>query len=516
MPLDKFTLSVFCCSIKDQDAASYNELMKQEPEIKRGDKVEVRITSLAPGGEGVSKDFGMPIFVNRVAEGDRALIEIFDRRSNFARGRVLEILAPSPDRAEPPCKLFKVCGGCQWQHISYEGQLKAKEQIIKQALNHIGGLDAASVKEVIPSGKQLFYRNKVQFPVRQPKGSDRILAGYYEQDSHNLVNVKHCPIQPKALDEMLEAAKASCEQFRVSAYNEITGEGLLRFINARYSEENEQILVTLVVNCAKTKIPDYLKQAALDIAEKLSSVVGVCLNFNTKPGNRILGEETVCITGKPYLEETLKTKRTDYPEELKTGLTFRLSSSSFFQVNTEQAVNIFECLSDFILDFSSVAKVAPAEMVVLDAYAGVGAIALWLSPFVKKVLAVEEVADAVKDGHVNLELNRIENVDFRLGKVEQVLPKLFNEGVRPHVVIVDPPRRGCSEKALEAVLAFAPPLILYVSCNPVTLARDLKLIIGDGESKCGYKTVEIQPVDLFPQTYHIESIAVLQRQPQYG
>jgi 23S rRNA (uracil1939-C5)-methyltransferase len=490
---------------------------RQESTIKRGDKVEVRITSLAPGGEGVSKDFGLPIFVNRVAKGDQALVEIFDRRKNFARGRVLEILSPSPDRTEAPCKLFKVCGGCQWQHIKYEAQLSAKEEIVKQSLSHMAGMSSIPVNSTIASERQFFYRNKVNFPVRHPKGSSRILAGYYEQDSHRLVNVKHCPIQPQPLDAMLEAAKAALEKFGVSAYDETTGEGLLRFITARYSEHNDQMLVTLVVNCAKNEMPDCLNQAALDIAANLPNLVGVCANFNTQAGNRILGGETVCLTGKPYIEETLKTKREDYPLPLNAGLAFRLSSNSFFQVNTLQAVNLLEKLSDLILDFSTNNALPLKEMVVVDAYAGVGAIALWLSPFVKEVVAVEEIADAVQDGQVNLKLNKVENVDFRCGKVEQVLPRLFMEGVRPSVVIVDPPRKGCSERALAAVLEFAPSLVLYVSCNPVTLARDLKILGGGGGgAKYGYKTEKVLPVDLFPQTYHVESVAVLHRQLPNG
>jgi 23S rRNA (uracil1939-C5)-methyltransferase len=485
--------------------------------IKRGDRLEVSITSIAPGGEGVSKDFGLPIFVNRVAQGDKAMIEIFDRRPGFARGKVVEILSPSPSRVDPPCKLFKVCGGCQWQHLSYEAQLTAKEEIIKQSLNHIGGLTSDVVQRAMPAEQEFFYRNKVQFPVRHPQGSARILAGYYEQDSHRLVNVKHCPIQPKALDEMLEVVKASCEKFAISAYNETTGDGLLRFITARYSEVTEQMLVTLVVNCSDETMPDSLSDAALDIAAKLPKLAGVCLNFNFRKGNRILAEKTICLTGRPYIEEILKTGRPDYPHQLKDGLTFRLSTNSFFQVNTAQAVRLFEKLSDVIRDFSASQNVPLEEMIVVDAYAGVGAIALWLSPFVKQVLAVEDNTDAVQDGNLNLKINKIENVEFHCGRVEEVLPRLFQAGIRPQVVIVDPPRKGCSEKALAAVREFAPALILYVSCNPVTLARDLKILnTGEEGSKCGYKTGEILPVDLFPQTYHIESATVLYRQPANG
>lgn len=569
---------------------------------QRGDTIDVKITSLAPGGEGVSKDFGLPIFVNRVAVGDLVRVEIFDRRPKFARGQIVEILSPSADRNEPPCKLFKVCGGCQWQFLSYEAQLIAKEQIIKQSLEHIGGIDSLVVETALPAAAQLFYRNKVQFPVRHPQGSKRILAGYYEQDSHRLVNVKHCPVQPAPLDEMLEIVKSSCEKFALSAYDEATGKGLLRFITARFSEITKQMLVTLVVNCSKEKMPRALTEAADQIASQLPQATGVCINFNTSPGNRIMGDETFCRSGKPYMEELLSSQRPDYPEKLHTGLTFRLSSTSFFQVNTSQAVRLFEALSDIISEFATTKGIAYDDILALDCYAGVGAIALWMSPFLKKVIAVEENPDAVTDGKLNAKINQIGNVDFYSGKVEHVLPELFARGFKPKIVIVDPPRKGCSGQALEAVLKFAPELILYVSCNPVTLARDLKIMTsgtrdGDknhprgvppvrpdseeasgiamkysegravlaevaqaagadqsdklphpsvesrgcstkyseakdceeqsaaergiraerateeasGALQCGYKLVKVLPVDLFPQTYHIESVAVLRR-----
>lgn len=477
---------------------------------KKGDRLELRIASLAPGGEGVSKDFGLPIFVNRVAQGDHVLVEVFDRRSDFARGRVLEILSPSPDRIEPPCKLFKVCGGCQWQHIDYQAQLTAKERIIEQSLKHIGGMASDVVQRTVPSEKPFFYRNKVQFPVRQPKDSTRILAGYYEQDSHRLVNVKHCPIQPGALDQMLEVVKASLEHFGVSAHNEETGKGLLRFITARYSEATEQILITLVINCECERMPEILNTAASDIQAKLPQVAGVCVNFNARKGNRILGDETICLSGIPYVEEVLRTKREFYPQKLRFGIRFRLSSNSFFQVNTAQAVNLFEQISDILLAYSTDEKVPLEEMTLVDAYAGVGAIALWLSPFVKRVVAIEENLDAVQDGQLNININEVNNVEMLLGTVEQMLPSLFNQGVRPEAVIVDPPRKGCSEAVLATIKKLAPALIIYVSCNPVTLARDLRFL-ADVETNCGYKTEKIIPVDLFPQTYHVESITVLRR-----
>jgi len=519
--------------------------------LKKGDRVEVTITSLAPGGQGLTKELGLPIFVNRVARGDRVLVEIYDRRSDFAFGRVVDVLAPSSERVQPPCKLFKVCGGCQWQHINYYAQLEAKEEIIRQSLVRIGGMDSALVGKTIPADREFHYRNKVQFPVKQSKSSQRILAGYYEQNSHRLVNIKHCPIQPPAFDRMLEITKSICQMFSITAYNESSGQGLLRFVTARLSEATGQILITLVVNCSSKQIPTALTKVACEIINQLPQVVGVCANLNTKPGNRIMSEETVCLAGKPYIEEVFKSERLGHRAKLRDGLTFRLSPDSFFQVNTLQAIKLLEKLDDLIGTYLASAAIALKEMVLVDAYAGVGVIALWLSPFFKDVIAIEENASAVKDGQLNLRNNKIDNVEFLSGEVEYVLPRLIERGVRPEVVVLDPPRKGCSEKALGAVLKLAPALILYVSCNPVTLARDLRFLMGNQmmsasnadndqvkkmdshllapirtkESTAeieadsaiyGYKTKEIIPIDLFPQTYHVEAIAVLYRQKLNG
>jgi 23S rRNA (uracil1939-C5)-methyltransferase len=218
---------------------------KTRPALERGQRVELRIESLTPTGSGVSKDLGMPVFIDLVAPGDLAEVEVFDVRKDFARGRLLRLIEPSPMRAEPPCPLFKICGGCQWQHLSYEAQLESKTEIMRQAVRHIGGLEPTMVRDTL-GGEPLNYRNKVQFPVRNPQGSQRILAGYFKKDSHELVNVKYCPVEPTVLDRMLEVAKAVLEDHKIWAYDERTGKGSLRHINARTSFASGKVLVTLV------------------------------------------------------------------------------------------------------------------------------------------------------------------------------------------------------------------------------------------------------------------------------
>lgn len=494
-------------------AASPGGMADKAHRLARGDRLVSTVESLAPGGEAVMREQGVPIFVRGLAPGDRAEIELFDVRKDFARASVVQILEPSCQRAVPPCKLFGVCGGCQWQHLSYEWQLKAKEDIVRQTLKHIAKLDPELVRPSIGADDPLHYRNKVQFPVEARK-SGRILAGYYKADSHELVNIKHCPVQPEPLDRMLDTAKSVCEDHRLTAYDEKKRTGLLRHITARYSFDRKSVLVTLVVNAhsenrgkdkcrPEISLPE-MQRAAREIMDRCVDVTGVCLNYNPQAGNRIIGDTTVLLAGEPYIIERLATTRDDLPERLRQGLEFKLSPASFFQVNTAQCCRLFEQIFDAIADAALPA--GSRVPVIVDAYAGVGAIALWLSPIAGRVIAVEEHPAAVADGKLNLELNKVDNVEFRLGGVEEVFLQFVEQRTIPDVLVVDPPRSGLSPQAMGGITALGPLRMVYVSCNPATLARDLRIL-----EKNGYKTKQIQPVDLFPQTYHIETVTVLER-----
>lgn len=493
--------------------------------LSKGQRHTVTIESLAPGGEGVAKSLGPPVFVNRVAPGDVVEIELYDVRKDFAKAKVSRLITPSKHRAEPPCPVFKVCGGCQWQHLSYEYQLTAKEDIVKQALKHIGKLDSELVKTIIGAPAALHYRNKAQFPVKHPQGSDRILAGYYRQDSHELVNIKHCPVQPEAMDHLLDLVKNICEEHGISAYDERSHKGLLRHINIRYSFGHQKLLLTLVLNASASSADDFqnlkcydqIVGAAQALKDAVPELIGVSINLNNQRGNRILGDLTFPLEGADRIQEILQTDRDDFPDRLREGLKFDLSSSSFFQVNTHQAVKLLEQA------FLPIAQLQRSDLKIVDAYAGVGAISLWLAPLASQVIAIEEHPAAVADGRENARLNSIENVEFREGRVEDVLLELRNEQASIDVIVVDPPRKGLSPEVVESLLWAEPELIVYVSCNPSTLARDLKLLEqgltkstgdGDKETFVGYKTKQVQPVDLFPQTFHVESVSVLERRRQ--
>jgi 23S rRNA (uracil1939-C5)-methyltransferase len=472
--------------------------------IGKGQRAVVRVESMAGGGEAVARFNGMPIFVSRLAPGDLVEVEIFDVRKGFGRGHPLKLIEPSSQRAEPPCPLFKVCGGCQWQHLAYEYQLQAKADIVRQAVEHIGKLSADLVLPAIGADDPLYYRNKVQFPVEMVAKTGRILAGYYKENSHELVNIKHCPVQPPVLDSMLAAVKDAAQRHKLSAYSENTHRGYLRHLAARVSFDSNEVLVTLVLNASPPLAEPFLSRLtalADDLMQAVPEVVGVCVNFNEDKGNRIMGKSTVCVAGLDAVTEKLRSHLPDAPAALKSGLAFRLSPNSFFQVNSRQAETLFDLVFE-----AAVSPGVSREPVIIDAYAGVGTMAQWLSYAAKRVIAIEEVDSAVLDGRENCKINGIENVEFYEGKVEVVLPELSRGGLTADVVVVDPPRKGVEANGLQSVIQLAPARIVYVSCNPATLARDLKIL-----EENGYKTKQIQPIDMFPQTYHVESVTVLEK-----
>lgn len=495
------------------------DLVPSGESLRKGQTVELRIESLAAGGEGISKDFGKPIFVNRTAPGDLVKVHLYDVRKDFAKGEVTELLEPSPMRSEPPCPLFKVCGGCQWQHMGYHHQLDAKAAIIKQAIKHVGKLDAEPlVKPTIASPRPLAYRNKAQFPVNEVQKTGRILAGYYKQNSHELVNIKHCPVQPEPLDRALETTKEIMQSVGITGYDENTGNGLLRHIAERYSFERNQIILTLVLNTKSDTLDEdahkKLKEAARLIREKVPEVIGVSVNINRTRSNRIMGDTTLTIDGEAYLIETLKSSLPNAPERLKRGIDFRLSPTSFFQVNSHQAAQLL----DQVLLAATNQLGKPANEVtfddtgkvpvVVDAYAGVGTMGMWLSSICQHIIAIEEMTSSVQDGRVNAQLNGIDNMEFIEAKVEDQVPKLLAKGIRADVVVVDPPRKGIEKGGLQSLIKLGASRIVYVSCNPATLARDLRVL-----EENGYKTKQIQPMDMFPQTYHVESVTLLEKQP---
>ena len=499
-------------------------MAKHTHSLARGQRLDVTIESYGAGGEGVAKIDGIPLFIDGVAVGDLVEVELFDVRKGFALGKSVSVKSRSSDRVEPACPVAEECGGCHWQHISYDAQLRAKKVLVEQALIRVGRLEDIVVEPVEPSCEQLGYRNKAQFPVQRGSGKLNISAGYYKKKSHELIDIDRCPVQPEPLDELLRLTKEVLHRYRIEAYQEKTNRGLVRHICARISRASGKALLTLVLNC---RGPEDLSDEMADILEGIGDEVmgampflsGFCLNFNAERSNKILGDETVCVRGEGQIREVLRSELEDAPDPLKEGLSFELSPDSFFQVNSAQAA----LMLDEVLKEARRIKGESEKFFSVDAYAGVGSIAQWLSFISTRVMAVEVNSSAVADGIANLEANSVDNVEFVEGTAEDVLAELAKDGERPDLVVLDPPRKGCSRELLDALLALAPRNVIYVSCNPATLARDLAILRdgnsgeADGEAEnIGYKTIYVKPFDLFPQTYHVETVVTLEKFSQDG
>ena len=461
--------------------------------LKKGEIKEIEIKSLAYGGEGIGKIDGITVFVADSSPGDIIKTEIISCKKSYARGKLIEVITPSPYRVKPFCGLANVCGGCQWQHIDYDFQLKAKKQIVEDSLKKIGGFNNdinIEVKDVISSPKKEKYRCKVQYPTGQTKVSKRFLAGYYKKGTHDIVNIKHCPVHPDVLNEITEFAREQLKESGLTAYNEDRHKGLLRHLVFRYSSSNKNVLLIFVLN--SNEVPVELNKIAESIMKQFPEVVGVLANFNTSRSNVIMGGKTQLITGQDYIEENLE------------GRKFKISAGSFFQVNPESAVNIFNTVENIIKGKLDKPKILDPK--ILDVYAGVGNFAVWLKDIASEIVAIEEFQLAVEDAKENIILNQADNIKMIEGDAQVVLNELRADGAKFDVIILDPPRKGCTPESLDSAVNLSSKYIIYVSCNPTTLARDLKIL-----NEKGFIPQFVQPVDMFCHTYHIESIAVLEK-----
>lgn len=445
-------------------------------------ELTVKIESLSNLGFGVAKSNGYVIFVESACPGDKVKIRLIKENKSFARAKILEIITPSPHRTEPFCPMQKICGACQLQFIDYDYQLLLKKEIVKDTIRSICGGDI-EVRDVIKSPKDREYRHKIQYPVSETKNSKRILAGYYKQGSHELVNIKYCPIQPEYCDGIIEFIRESAKECGVSGYDEKNHRGELKHIVIRTSRLNKKSLVTLVVNSAD--ISDNIRRLANAVFTKLPDTAGAAVNFNPAKTNLIFGENTQILEGQGFVEEEL------------CGRIFKIGVKTFFQVNPYTAENIFR----FVKNYISSNFEAP---VILDAYAGIAAFGICLSDISKKAVCVEEVKESVLSAEETIRENGIKNIKLYNADAEKFFEQELNSNSKYDITILDPPRKGCSEKSLEYILKLTKSKIIYVSCNPASLARDLKYLIQKG---C--KADFIQPFDMFPHSYHIESAALI-------
>ncbi len=434
-------------------------------------------------GEGIAKiDNKYPIFIEGALKGEKVKVRIVKVNKNFAYGKLMEVLEASEERVNPPCAIYKRCGGCKLQHASYKAQLDFKWDRVKDCVSKIGKLDPSIVKYPLGMENPWRYRNKVQLPIGLINGEVKI--GFFAPRSHDIIDMESCLIQDEIGDKVVKLTREWIEKFNIRPYNvdgEYDEKGIVRHIMIRRGFTTNEVMIVLVTN--GEKLPH--KEEFVDLMVKnIPGIKSVIQNINSKKTNVILGLESKTLWG----EDTIS----DYIGDFR----FNISPLSFFQVNPIQT----EVLYGKALEYANLT----GNEEVFDAYCGTGTITLFLSQKAKKVYGVEIIPQAIDNAWINAKENKVENVEFFVGESEVVIPDLINKGVKADVVVVDPPRKGCDKKLLDAITNIDAKKIVYVSCDPSTLGRDLKVLEDNG-----YKTLEVQPVDMFPNTSHVENVAKL-------
>lgn len=452
-------------------------MTNRKPPIEKNEYYDVTFEDITHDGSGVAKVEGFPIFVPHGIPEEHAKIKIIKVKKSYGYGKLIEIYEKSPYRVEPGCPNGPQCGSCHLQHISYEGQLKLKFKQVKEVLARIGGIKQATIHPVLGMEKPNQYRNKIQVPVGMHEGG--LVAGYYKTRSHEIVDMESCQIQHESLDVVFRTVKGILKKYGIAGYNEETHSGTIRHIMARYGLVTNEVMVVLITG---TKELPKKKQIIEEILTKVPNVKSIIQNINSKQTNVILGEETKVLWGENVIY--------DYIGDTK----FAISARSFYQVNPVQTKVLYEKA----LEYAGLT----GEETVIDAYCGIGTISLFLAKRAKKVYGVEIVPEAIEDANRNASLNEITNAEFKAGKAEVVIPNWYKQGIKADVMVVDPPRKGCDEALLNTIMDMKPKKVVYVSCNPATLARDLKVLESGG-----FQTIEVQPVDMFPNTMHVECVA---------
>ena len=442
----------------------------------------VDIVDIGQGGVGIGKFDGFTVFVDGGLVKDKIKVKITKSKKNYAVGEIVEIIEPSPFRVERKCpKELKDCGGCQIQELDYQKQLDIKTNEVKQVISRIGKLDDVVIHDTLGMEHPFRYRNKAQFPIQ--KKDNMPVIGFYKKKSHDLISTDECIIQHEVNDKIIKIIKTYIRAYNVSIYDEKTHKGLLRHVVTKVGFTTGEVMIVLVAN--GKKLP-YLKELASVLKENIPGFKTLVVNVNTQKTNVILGNENRIIYGDGKINDNIG------------DLVFEISPLSFFQVNPLQT----EVLYNKALEYANLGE----NDTVFDIYCGIGTISLFLAQKAKKVYGIEIVEDAIKDAKRNAKINNMDNVEFYVGKAEEVVPKMYKEGKRANVVVVDPPRKGCDEKVLDTIISMQPDRVVYVSCNPSTLARDLAYL-----NERGYKCHEIQPVDMFPHSVHVENVAWLSK-----
>jgi len=453
-----------------------------KPNIKKNEIYDIQIDAQGSEGEGIGRIDGFTVFVKNAVEGDVVNAKILKVNKSFAFAKIEKIITPSPYRSEPKCSVYNRCGGCNFMHISYEKQLRLKNKRIFDALTRIGGCKDINLPDLIGMTEPYYYRNKTQLPVGTDK-SGNVITGFFAPRTHSICAFDECICAPKIQKTVTDTIKSFMKKYNISAYDEENHKGIVRHIFVRTSKRGE-VMVVIITNALDLPYSDKLVDM---LKENVASLVSVVQNINMDKTNLILGKNNITLYGSDTLVDSIG------------DLTFNISPLSFYQINAIQTQKLYNTA----LEFASLT----GNETVFDLYSGIGTISLFMAKHAKKVLGFEIVPDAVEDAKKNAKLNNIENAHFYCGPVEKTVVETYNAGERADVIMLDPPRKGADEITLETIIKTAPKRIVYVSCNPETLARDVKFLRENG----GYEIKKVQGVDMFPHTAHVETVTLLKK-----
>jgi len=450
--------------------------------LRKNDQVEITIEDMGSEGEGIGRYNGYALFVKDTAIGDRALVQITKAGKSYGYARLVKLIEPSPYRVTPRCPIAAKCGGCQLQHIDYARQLEFKENKVRSCLMRLGGFSDFYMEPICGMEEPYYYRNKSQFPVGRARDG-RILIGFYAGRTHSIIDTEHCYIGAEVNDKIISFMRSFIERYKIEPYNENEHKGLLRHIVTRVGYSTGEVMVCLVINARQFPHKEELIEGLL----KIEGMKSICLNVNMEKTNVILGKEIIPLWGEPYITDRIG------------SVSYRVSPLSFYQVNPVQTKKLY----DIALEYADL----HGDETVWDLYCGIGTISLYMAKKARKVYGVEIVPEAIEDARANAKINGIDNAEFFVGAAEEVLPRKYKEdNIYADVIVVDPPRKGCEQSLLDTILAMAPKRVVYVSCDPATLARDLKYLCEKD-----YELVKVRAVDQFGHSVHVESVALIVR-----
>jgi 23S rRNA (uracil1939-C5)-methyltransferase len=450
--------------------------------LKKNDQVEIRIEDIGSEGEGIGRYEGYTLFVKDTVMGDVALVQVMKTGKTYGYARLVKLLEASPYRVEPRCPVAARCGGCQLMHVDYAKQLEYKENKVRNCLARIGGFTEIPMEPVCGMEEPYYYRNKSQYPVGRNKDGS-IAIGFYAGRTHSIIDTSHCFIGAKVNEDIIAIVRSFIEKFKLEPYEEELHKGLIRHVLTRVGFRTGEIMVCLVINGRELPHGEELVESL----KKINGMKSICLNVNKEKTNVILGDRIIPLWGEPYI--------TDYIGDIK----YQISPLSFYQVNPVQTKKLY----DIALEYADL----HGEETVWDIYCGIGTISLFLAQKAKKVYGVEIVPQAIEDAKKNALINNITNAEFFIGAAEEVLPtKYKEEKIYADVIVVDPPRKGCDQSLLDTILAMAPKRVVYVSCDPATLARDLKFLCEKD-----YELKRVRAVDQFSHSTHVETVVLISR-----